>query len=79
VYQITVLRIFLVVLVGTLLFHTLLYICGWREGIRLRKRRKTTAKYRYLSKKIICFYVMLLAFLVTLGFIIINYNIRGAR
>lgn len=79
-WQVTVLRIFLIVFVGILLFNILLYMSGWKESIRLKKRRENFVKNRHIrNNKIELAYVTLLTFLITLGFIIIIYKIRGAR
>jgi len=78
VWQITVLRILLLTVVGSFLYCGLLYGLG---GARhLKKRGKASLKEQESVKaKIVRFYLFTLCSVITLCFLIIKYWIRGVE
>jgi membrane protein DedA with SNARE-associated domain len=80
VWQITLLRIVLVIVAGSFLYCGLLYLSGWGGGRHLKKREKASLKEQEnLREKIVLVYFIFLFTVVTLCFLIIKYWIRGVE
>jgi ABC-type Fe3+ transport system permease subunit len=78
VYQVTALRILLMVLMAVLLYSTLLFLSDRMHGIRLRKRRKYDRenKNSYRDSNIVTCICLVLIFILLI-FVIVKISIRG--
>lgn len=77
-WQVTLIRILLVVISGIILFYILSSVIDWRVAHRLRRRKKSNIGIQYRSKyRIILIYTIALSSVVTLSFLVIKYYIRG--
>jgi ABC-type Fe3+ transport system permease subunit len=78
VYQVTALRIILMVLMAVLLYRTLLFLTDRMHGIKLRKRKKYVRenKNRYRDSNIVACICLVLIFILLI-FVIVKISIRG--
>lgn len=79
-WQITLFHIALMILLGWVLFISILTLAGQREDIHLKKRKKSTVKLQEISKtKISAIYIVILMLICSIVFLSIKLYIRGAR
>ena len=78
-WQMTILRIVLLLILGVLLYCGLLYMAGKKESLRLkiRKRGKFCLSNQYKTR-IKNIYFLILTVIITLCFLAIKIKVRGA-
>jgi quinol-cytochrome oxidoreductase complex cytochrome b subunit len=80
VWQITLLHILIMGMVGICLFCILIYCIGLYEGNHIKLRKKQILNNRYnLRRKIVKFYILILFLLIILSFLFIKISVRGAQ
>jgi uncharacterized membrane protein len=78
-YKLTFIRFLLILIIGVLLYMTLLYLSGRVELGHLKKRNKSHKRNRDNSYiKVICIYFLTLLTGLLILFVIIKYVTRGA-
>ncbi len=76
-WQITLLRMLVIVIIGIILYFTLLNVTGRFAAGRLKRRKSIPRKERQIPRsKIIVFYILILICSVMIGFLLIKYDIR---
>lgn len=74
----TTLRIFLLFDIGIILYISLLYLYGLKEGAKLKKRRPNSNRGVDLHYgRILIIYLALLLIFIIIGIVIMKYIIRG--
>ena len=77
-WQMTLLRIVLMLCIGVLLYTVLLHVGGKISSIKLKRRKRTKLKRYQISKdKIIIIYFLMLVSMVLISFLYIKFNTRG--
>jgi|GEM_PF-2202278 hypothetical protein len=78
-WQMTILRIALLLILGVLLYRSLLYMAGKKECLRLKIRKRGRSflsnQYKVRIKNI---YFLILAVIIILCFLAIKIKVRGA-
>ncbi len=77
-WQMTILRLVLMLCTGGMLFLILLIVNGRLSTVRLKRRKKSNPERPHISKSIIVKgYMIILSAIVLLSFIIMRYFARG--
>ena len=79
-WQITIVHIILISIIGVGLFVTLLYCIGFFEGGYIKRRiMRKNKNSRHTKIHITRFYILVLIILIIISFLTIRLNLRGGQ
>lgn len=76
-WKITLLRMMLIIILGIVLFSTLLFVTGRYASIRLKRRNRKLESLPIPKDKVITLYFLILISTVIVGFLLLKYYVRG--